>query len=82
MRPQLFSPQCTLWLNNLYRKISRNGSKTFNASLEHVLNIDFVNQAQGPGARVAVELSAEAARSLEETIFAVLDRAKTGGHLG
>jgi hypothetical protein len=53
----------------------------FNASLEHALNIDFVNEAQGPGARVAVELSAEAARSLVETILAVLDRAEAGGHL-
>ena len=53
----------------------------FNVPMEHALNIDFVNEAQGPGSRVAVELSAEAARSLAETIFAVLDRAKAGGHL-
>ena len=30
----------------------------FHAPYEHALNIDFVNEAQGPGARVAVELSA------------------------
>ena len=54
----------------------------FNAPLEHALNIDFVNEAQGPGARVAVELSEEAARSLVKTILNVLDRAETGGHLG
>jgi hypothetical protein len=53
----------------------------FDAPMEHALNIDFVNEAQGPGARVAVELSAEAAQSLVDTILAVLDRAKTGGHL-
>lgn len=53
----------------------------FNASLEHALNIDFVNETQGPGARVAVELSAEAARSLVATILEVLDRAEAGGHL-
>jgi hypothetical protein len=53
----------------------------FNAPLEHALNIDFVNEAQGPDARVAVELSADAARSLVETILAVLDRAKVDGHL-
>lgn len=53
----------------------------FNAPLEHALNIDFVNQAQGPGARVAVELSADAARSLVQTILAVLDEAEAGGHL-
>ncbi len=53
----------------------------FNAPLEHALNIDFVNSAQGPGARVAVELSAAAARSLVQTILAVLEKAETGGHL-
>jgi hypothetical protein len=53
----------------------------FNAPLEHALNIDFVNETQGPGARVAVELSADAARALVETIQAVLDRAEKGGHI-
>lgn len=53
----------------------------FNAPFEHALNIDFVNEAQGPGARVAVELSAEAARSLVHTILAVLAEAEEGGHL-
>ena len=53
----------------------------FNAPLEHALNIDFVHDAQGPGARVAVELSAEAARSQVNTILAVLDEAEAGGHL-
>lgn len=53
----------------------------FDASLEYALNIDFVNEAQGPGARVAVELSVEAARTLVETIQAVLARADRGGFL-
>jgi hypothetical protein len=53
----------------------------FNAPLEHALNIDFVDEAQGPGARVAVELSADSARSLVATILAVLDQAEAGGHL-
>jgi hypothetical protein len=53
----------------------------FNAPFEHALNIDFVNEAQGPGARVAVELSAEAARALVESILAVLERAEAGGFL-
>ena len=35
----------------------------FNVPLEHALNLDFVNEALGPGARVAVELSAESARA-------------------
>ena len=53
----------------------------FDAPFEHALNIDFVNESQGPGARVAVELSAEAAQALVDTILAVLDRAKAGGYL-
>ena len=53
----------------------------FYAPYEHALNIDFVNEAQGPGARVAVELSAEAARTLAQTILAVLERADTGGYI-
>ena len=53
----------------------------FNAPLEHALNIDFVNEAQGPGARVAVELSEASARTLVDAILAVLSRAEAGGHL-
>ncbi|MCB0024765.1 MAG: hypothetical protein KDD91_17140, partial [Caldilinea sp.] len=41
----------------------------FHAPLEHALNIDFVDEAQGPGARVAVELTPAAARSLVSTIL-------------
>lgn len=52
----------------------------FNAPYEHALNIDFVNEAQGPSARVAVELSETAARELVRTILAVLDQAGAGGH--
>ena len=53
----------------------------FHAPLEHALNIDFVNESQGPSARVAVELSEQAARELVKTILAVLDQAEDGGHL-
>ena len=53
----------------------------FNAPYEHALNIDFVNESQGVGARVAVELSEHAARELVKTILAVLDQADAGGHL-
>jgi Family of unknown function (DUF6295) len=42
------------------------------ALAEHTLNIDFVNPSQGPGARVAVELSAESARALVQAIHATL----------
>jgi hypothetical protein len=51
----------------------------FNAPFEHALNIDFVNEGMGPGARVAVELSVEAAQALVETIQAVLKQAEAGG---
>ena len=53
----------------------------FDAPYEHALNIDFVNESQGPAARVAVELSESAARELVRTILSVLDQAETGGHL-
>lgn len=53
----------------------------FNAPYEHALNIDFVNESQGPSARVAVELSESAARELVRTILAVLAQAEAGGHL-
>lgn len=53
----------------------------FHAPEEHTLNIDFVNESQGMGARVAVELSADAARSLVNTILNVLGEAEAGGHI-
>ena len=53
----------------------------FNAPLEHALNIDFVNESHGPSARIAVELSEQAARDLVRTILTVLDRAAADGHL-
>jgi hypothetical protein len=53
----------------------------FDAPFEHSLNIDFVNEMHGPSARVAVELSHDAARELVRTILAVLDEAEAGGHL-
>ena len=53
----------------------------FHVAMEHALNIDFVNEDLGPGARVAVELSEQAARSLVDTILDVLNQAEAGGHL-
>ena len=49
--------------------------------LEHALNIDFVDEAQGPGARVAVELTLESARQLVRTIQEVLAQAEAGGYV-
>jgi len=53
----------------------------YDMPLEHALNIDFVNEAEGPSARVAVELSIEAARNLVKTIEAVLAQAEERGVL-
>jgi uncharacterized protein DUF6295 len=45
----------------------------FHAPLEHALGIDFVNEADGGRERVAVELSAAAARKLVREILAALE---------
>ena len=45
----------------------------FYTPADHTLNIDFVNEAQGVGRRVAVELSADSARRLVDKILAALD---------
>jgi Family of unknown function (DUF6295) len=45
------------------------------AMAEHTLNIDFSAPAKGPGARVAVELTATSARALVAAIEAALDSA-------
>ena len=63
------------------RQVNVSYDHPFDMAVEHALNIDFVNEAQGPGARVAVELSVEAAQALVETIQAVLERADAGGHI-
>lgn len=47
----------------------------YHAQHEHTLNLDFLNEAQGPSARVAVELTAESARRLVACIEAALESA-------
>jgi len=42
------------------------------AAGEHTLNVDFLNPARGPSARVAVELTPSSARALAEAILATL----------
>jgi hypothetical protein len=44
----------------------------------HTLNIDFLNPAGGPSARVAVELTAESAQALAEAITRTLAAAPPG----
>ena len=63
------------------RQINVSYDHPYHVPLEHALNIDFVNEAEGPGARVAVELSVQSARHLVQTIRAVLARAEAGGYL-
>lgn len=51
------------------------------ALMENSLNIDFVNEAMGPGARVAVELDENSARALVRAILIALDT-DAAGHNG
>ena len=46
-----------------------------NMAAEHTVNIDFSNPAEGPSARVAVELTATSARELITAIQTALDSA-------
>ena len=63
------------------RQVNVSYDHPYHVPLDHALNIDFVNEGEGPGARVAVELSVESARHLVQTIQAVLARAEAGGYL-
>ncbi len=63
------------------RSVNVSYDHPFNAPFEHALNIDFVDESQGTGGRVAVELDAESARNLVATIQAVLAQAESGGYL-
>jgi Family of unknown function (DUF6295) len=48
------------------------------APYEHTVNIDFLNPSQGPSARVAVELTEEAALALVAAIQSTLSSAPPG----
>jgi hypothetical protein len=48
------------------------------AQQEHTVNIDFINPERGPSARVAVELSEEAALALVDAIKTALAAAPPG----
>ena len=43
---------------------------------DHTVNIDFLNPEQGPAARVAVELSLDAARELLAALQVTVERAQ------
>ncbi len=46
------------------------------ALLEEAITIDFVNRALGPGARVAVELTLEAAKALNGSLARAIEQAE------
>ena len=46
------------------------------AQHDHTVNIDFLNPEQGPSARVAVELSLDAARELLAALQVTVERAQ------
>jgi hypothetical protein len=48
----------------------------YHVDLEHALNIDFVNDAVGLDARVAVELSLESAKQLAAALLSACERAE------
>ncbi|MDP9847207.1 DUF6295 family protein [Streptosporangium lutulentum] len=50
----------------------------YHACHEHTVNIDFTNPADGPSARVAVELTEESALALVEAIQKALAAAPAG----
>jgi hypothetical protein len=61
------------------REVNVSFDHPFNLRQEHALNVDFVNEAEGPGARVAVELTLESARRLAESILSMLEQAEASG---
>lgn len=50
----------------------------YHAPYEHTVNIDLVNPGQGPSARVALELTEEAALALADAIHRALAAAPPG----
>jgi hypothetical protein len=48
------------------------------AQYEHTVNVDFINPERGPSARVAVELTEEAALALVDAIHKALAAAPAG----
>ena len=51
----------------------------YHAPLEHAVNIDFLNEAEGVSARLAVELTPESAKELIRVLQAALARGEAEG---
>ena len=61
------------------RKVNVSYDHPVHLPLEHALSIDFVNEAQGLGARVAVELTPASAKRLAGIILGALERGDAVG---
>ena len=61
------------------RLVSVSFDHPMHAPLEHAINIDFTNVAKGLSARVAVELTPDAAKELIRVIQAALERGNAEG---
>ena len=61
------------------RLVSVSFDNPMHAPLEHAINIDFTNAAKGLSARVAVELTPDAAKELIRVIQAALERGHAEG---
>jgi len=61
------------------REVNVGYDHPYHIRMEHALTIDFVNEAEGPGARVAVELTPESGRELVKAILTALEKAESGG---
>ena len=61
------------------RRVSVSFDHPFHAPLEHAVSIDFTNEAEGLGARVAVELAPDSAQALIEALQAALAQGEAQG---
>ncbi len=52
------------------------------AMFEDAITLDFVNQALGPGSRIALEISLEAAKDLAAALQSTIAQAEFGGRGG
>jgi hypothetical protein len=50
-------------------------------SMGYAVNIDFVNDGEGLGSRIAVELTVDSALRLMDAINSCLEQGRQGGHL-
>ncbi|HSS09476.1 MAG TPA: DUF6295 family protein [Acidimicrobiales bacterium] len=48
----------------------------FHAPLDHAINVDFLDSAEGLNGRASIELTMDGARQLAQTILAAVDQAE------